>query len=73
MQMDDMTKTYVETEAKASYMESWKSPIQIAKEAIRWLKQGLGSIYSVVEDCLWTLADLSQRVYDLGAPKSTNG
>ena len=58
--MDDITETEVETEVEPTVeknltpfdMESWKSQIQTAKEAIQWLEQGLGSFKRVVEDCM---------------------
>ena len=67
MRMRDIIEIEVEIEGepkvkknpRASNMESWKSQIQIAKEVIQWLKQGLGSLEWVdVEDCLQQMVDL---------------
>ena len=80
MRMDNIIETKVETKTKlavetnpaTSNMESWKFSLQMAKEAIQWLKQGLGSFdQDVIMDCIQTRGDLLQNMYGLGAPKST--
>ena len=46
----------------------------MAEKARQWLKQGTLRSFDkvVVEDCMQTLVDLSQKVYGLGAPKLVN-
>ena len=63
----------IETEAEPVDMESWKSQIQTTKEVTQWLEQRLGSFEGVVvADCLQQRIYLRQKMYCLGAPKSTN-
>ena len=53
--------------------KSWKYIIQTTKEAIQWLQQGLRYLKRAsFEDCLQQMADLQQKMYGLGALKSTN-
>ena len=70
MRMDNIIETKVETKTKlavetnpaTSNMESWKFSLQMAKEAIQWLKQGLGSVdQDAIEGCIQTMEYLSQK------------
>ena len=63
----------MKTKPKTFDMESWKSRFTTNKEAIQRLKQVLGSFdRDVIENCIQTLEDLSQKVYGSSALISTN-
>ena len=73
MRTGDITETKVELEAEPIDMESWKSQLDTIEETIQWFHQGLGYFDRVaIEDFLQQMAELTKKVYDLGAPKSTN-
>ena len=70
--MDDITETNVEMNVEPSLVETWKSQIDMTWKTIQWLENVLGSFDTVVDDCMQQLVDLRKKLYNLGAPKSTN-
>ena len=54
-------------------IEAFKSKIQTVVKALQCLEQGLGTFdRATIVEGIQTLEDVAEKVYRVGAPKSTN-
>ena len=81
MRMDHNTEIEVEAEVEqveetnptTSEIESFKSKIQTIVKALQCLEQGSGTFdRATIVEGIQTLEDVAEKVYRVGAPKSTN-
>ena len=81
MRMDHLTKIEVdtvvepveETNPTKLEMEPWESKLQTTEATIQCFRQGLRSLdRATILECKQALEDLIEKVYHVGAPKSTN-